>query len=194
MSLERLTFSFVLGYHGCDREIGEGILKGEDFKPSENEYDWLGPGVYFWEANPLRGLEWAEEQSKRAKSKIRKPFVIGAVIDLGNCLDLSSSNGCRFARIAFDSLSEGGTPLPANSGKGRNFLDCAVIRKALHMASLDLPGSPARPFDTVRGIFQEGYPLYEGSSFYLKTHVQVAVPRLEAIKGVFRVPDRHLRR
>jgi hypothetical protein len=37
------------------------LLAGTAFKPSNNDYDWLGPGIYFWEANPLRGLEFAEE-------------------------------------------------------------------------------------------------------------------------------------
>ena len=192
--MERLSFSFVLGYHGCDRAVGERILSGEPFEPSANEYDWLGPGVYFWEANPLRGLEWAEEQARRGSSKVKNPFVIGAVIDLGNCLDLSTSLGCQFAKIAFESLRDWGPPLPTNSSRGRHALDCAVIRHALDMASWSLPDFPTRPFDTVRGIFQEGDPLFEGSSLRAKTHVQIAVPSLNAIKGVFRVPDRHLRR
>ena len=53
--MQRLSFGFVLGYHGCDQTTGESLLAGSPFKPSENDYDWLGPGIYFWEANPLRG-------------------------------------------------------------------------------------------------------------------------------------------
>jgi hypothetical protein len=47
-------------------------------------------------------------------------------------------------------------------------------------------------FDTVKGIFTEGGPIYENSGFYKKTHVQVCVRNLECIKGVFRVPEGHL--
>jgi hypothetical protein len=54
-------------------------FQGEAFKPSNNEYDWLGPGAYFWEANPIRGLEFAGEPQRKS---IREPFVVGAVIDL----------------------------------------------------------------------------------------------------------------
>ena len=43
--------SFVLGFHGCDREIGEAVLNGDitHLDPSRNDYDWLGEGVYFWD-------------------------------------------------------------------------------------------------------------------------------------------------
>ena len=52
----------VLGFHGCDKEVGLGVLNGRiQLKPSNNEWDWLGEGIYFWEHNPLRGLEYAIE-------------------------------------------------------------------------------------------------------------------------------------
>ena len=35
----------------------ERLLAGEPFQKSINDYDWLGHGIYFWEANPLCGLE-----------------------------------------------------------------------------------------------------------------------------------------
>ena len=40
--------SFVLGFHGCDAKVGEAILRGNKphLTPSENEYDWLGHGIY----------------------------------------------------------------------------------------------------------------------------------------------------
>lgn len=54
--MHALSASFILGYHGCDEAVAEKVLAGEDFKPSDNDYDWLGSGIYFWEANPQRGL------------------------------------------------------------------------------------------------------------------------------------------
>ena len=63
------------------------MLSGKaKFLKSENDYDWLGPGVYFWEANPQRALEFATEKRGRAEG-IQKPFVVGGVIDLGLCLE-----------------------------------------------------------------------------------------------------------
>jgi hypothetical protein len=49
-----LTTSFILGYHGCDADVATRLIEGEPFKASENDYDWLGPGIYFWESNPQR--------------------------------------------------------------------------------------------------------------------------------------------
>jgi hypothetical protein len=46
--MHRLASTFVLGYHGCDRVVGERLLRGTPFRPSDNEYDWLGPGIYFF--------------------------------------------------------------------------------------------------------------------------------------------------
>ena len=49
---------FLLGYHGCDEQVAENVLSGNDtLRPSTNDYDWLGHGIYFWESNPRRALE-----------------------------------------------------------------------------------------------------------------------------------------
>ena len=86
---ERYQFptAFVLGFHGCDRSVGESILRGEQthLEPSQNDYDWLGTGIYFWESDPLRALEFAQERAEGAKNSrgdITVPFVVGAVINL----------------------------------------------------------------------------------------------------------------
>lgn len=84
--------NLVLGFHGCDKSVYDNVLhEHNDLAKSYNDYDWLGHGIYFWENNPLRAYEWAEELMKRKGSSIKAPAVIGAVIDLGYCLDLSSS-------------------------------------------------------------------------------------------------------
>lgn len=179
----------MLGYHGCDLDVGERLLAGAAFKPSANDYDWLGPGIYFWEANPQRGLEFAQEVASRANSGIKKPFVIGAVIELGLCLDLTTSAGVDWLRIAHPNLVDliqvAGSQFPVNTGDQlRRNLDCAVIQR-LH-AVLEERGFPA--IDTVKGVFTEGPPVYPGSGFREKTHIQIAVRNPACIKGVFRVP------
>jgi len=103
--LHRLSSAFILGYHGCDSSVAESLLAGKDFKPSGNDYDWLGPGIYFWEANPRRGLEFATEvKHLKRNRKIVKPTVVGAVIDLGLCLDLTTSSGVQQVRNAHQNL------------------------------------------------------------------------------------------
>lgn len=190
--MARLHTSFVLGYHGCDRAVGERVLAGDlSLAHSERDYDWLGPGVYFWEADPRRAFEWADE--RKAKGDYDEPFVIGAAIDLGNCLDLMARDNLELLAGAYASLKElhdegALEDMPANlhgPDKLLRYLDCAVIRH-LHyiVAEASLP-----PFDTVRGLFTEGDPVFPGSGFTRKTHVQIAVRTADSIKGFFRVPQ-----
>ena len=80
---------FIIGFHGTDESIVKAVINGQrELKASNNSYDWLGNGIYFWDNSPSRAMSWAQELSKRKESKIKKPAVIGAIIDLGYCLDL----------------------------------------------------------------------------------------------------------
>lgn len=191
----RLHTSFVLGYHGCERAVGGAVLAGDcELNASEQRYDWLGPGIYFWEADPRRAWEWA--LWKQSRGDYRNPFVIGAIIDLGLCLDLMARESLELLTVAYASLkaTHDSDPtlgaLPTNrSAHSRDedmllrFLDCAVIRR-LHAAMDDV----GEPFETVRGLFTEGGPIFPGSGFHAKTHVQIAVRFQRNIKGYFRVP------
>lgn len=82
----------VTGFHSCDREVGIKVLNGEmDLYPSDNPWDWLGNGVYFWEQNPERALQYAIESAngeQKNKKRIKTPFVIGSTIELGTCLSV----------------------------------------------------------------------------------------------------------
>lgn len=186
--MHRLSASFVLGYHGCDAAVAELLLQNLPFSPSHNTWDWLGGGIYFWEANPLRGLEFASEVAARNGNGITTPAVIGAVLDLGFCLDLTTSLGLQKVKDAYLEMSrvteEAGMALPRNLPDGRHNLDCAVLNY-LHRVreASDIP------FDTVKGILTEDPLLYPGSAFGSKNHVQIAVRNPACIKGVFRVAE-----
>ena len=198
--MTRHATSFVLGYHGFDESVGRrAVSDGVPLEQSDKDYDWLGPGSYFWENDPLRALVWA--RGKAAKGDIAVPCVIGAVIDLGNCLDLLVRDNIALLSIAFESFSElrtaGGLPIPENrdprtivgGDKLLRFRDCAVIRHLHTMVeSADFvrqDEGAAAPFDTVRGLFVEGSPAYPGGGFYEKTHTQIAVRTDRCIKGLF---------
>jgi hypothetical protein len=187
--VHRLTTSFLLGYHGCSQETAQSVLGGDAFVPSENDYDWLGPGIYFWQANPKRALQFAQEKRNREVAAW-KPAVIGAVIDPGLCLDLATDAGIGQVKVAHQVLirtaKEAGTELPQNIGGDDLWLrklDCAVITM-LH----DIRKSEKLdPVDTVAGIFIEGKRLYATAGFHEKTHVQLCVYNPRQIRGVFRV-------
>ena len=194
--MHRLTTTFVLGYHGCDESVAERLISGEPFKESTNNYDWLGPGIYFWEANPLRGLEFAVElQNAPWGSDITTPAVVGAIIDLGLCLDLTTSAGIEQVQDAHETYisycEQTGNVLPKNSSDQnylRRQLDCAVFTQ-LHQIRED---DEDQPIDTVRGVFVEGEPAYEGAGFRARTHIQICVCNTSSIKGVFRAPSDQL--
>jgi hypothetical protein len=134
---------------------------------------------------------WAKEQSLRVrrKGKAFEPAVVGAVIDLGKCLDLLNATSIGLVEKAYRHLKEfrkkENLPLPANvslSGSTdyllRN-LDCAVIN-FLHktIARND-------PFDCVRAAFLEGEPIYQNAGFRRKSHIQICVRNPSNIRGYF---------
>lgn len=173
--------------------MAEKLLQGQDFKPSENNDDWLGHGIYFWEANPKRGLDFARQlKAKRPKSGILKPAVVGAVIDLGLCLDLTTLAAIEQVRKAHEELQAltklGGSEMPTNKPNLRRHLDCLVI-ETLHTIRDD---EEEASLDSVKGVFVEGDPIYETAGFYEKTHIQICVRNADCIKGVFRVTDKFL--
>jgi len=92
----------ILGFHGCDESLRDQVvLTKANLKASTNDYDWLGNGIYFWANSPARALEFASQP--RLKSKIKKPSVIGAVIDLKRCLDLLEYRNLEIVQSTYNS-------------------------------------------------------------------------------------------
>jgi hypothetical protein len=178
----------MLGFHGCDESVCKKLLQQKlVFKPSENDYDWLGHGMYFWENNPLRALTFAKEKKRRGE--IKKPSVIGAILDLGNCLNLLDSNYLELVKSSYEIFKQGfkGLQFPQNKNIGLNTdklkrdLDCAVIN-SLHQYNQQ---NNIPPFDSVRGLFPEGNPLYDGAGIREKDHIQICITNTECVKGYF---------
>jgi hypothetical protein len=188
--------SFVLGFHGCDASVAESVFQGKTLlQSSRNDYDWLGEGIYFWEHSPARALEYAthlQTQRRRAGPRIKKPAVVGALIDLGHCLNLLDSKFLKLVANGYHGLSifsqASGIGIPANRATGTQSslllrdLDCAVINY-VHQSRLH---EGLQSFDTVRSVFVEGDPLYPTAGFHSKNHIQLCVRNPESIKGYFR--------
>lgn len=128
----------VFGFHGCDQTIADEVItKSKSLKSSENAYDWLGHGIYFWEGDKDRALEWAKNNEK-----IEKPAVVGAIIKLGNCLDLLDSQYTKQVAVAYkihkEEVLKLGESLPKNTAIDENQisfnrqLDCAVIIESVN--------------------------------------------------------------
>lgn len=93
--------NLVLGYHGCDQSVAEGLVAGSKRPdPGSKQHHWLGPGIYFWEESPSRALRWAEDSKKAGR--IKQPAVVGAVINMGNCLNLIEAAHVQLVTAAYD--------------------------------------------------------------------------------------------
>lgn len=156
------------------------------------DYHWLGQGIYFWEASPKRALDFAKRKAKLGGSSIKRPAVIGAVLDLGECLDLTEIECLDEMKFAYSSLQKiltlAGEPMPDNnpSKDWDRRRDCAVIEHlhALRRVSRDRPC-----YDSVRSPFPEGKLLYEGTKFTELAHIQIAIRNPNCIKGTFWARD-----
>lgn len=177
----------VIAYHGCDAETAERLLRGEPFKKSQNDYDWLGEGIYFWEFGADRALQFAHDQQRRGR--VKTPAIVGAVLQLGKCFDLMDTKFTDELPIAFtlfkEALGHSGQPLPANEGTTPDKLlrrrDCAVLNYYLRRLERENVS-----FDSVRCGFVEGPEAFEGSGIRHQSHVQVAVRNPACVVGVFR--------
>lgn len=135
----------------------------------------------------FKAIDWAKNNRD-----VKRPAVIGAVIDLGHCLNLTDYRSTAILELGYDLLCEfckaNGIELPINRDVTGNRdklirdLDCAVIEQ-IHDFNRHV--KKARDYDSVRGIFFEGGPVYEGSGFMRKTHVQLCIRNINCIKGYF---------
>jgi hypothetical protein len=188
----------VLAYHGCSLETAQELLGGSPFRASAKDYDWLGEGSYFWENDPLRAYKWATEP----RLKFGYPSVVGSVIELGNCLDLTTQSGIAAVKVAhsqFIAMAEKtGSTIPKNVDPGKDLtgdrilrrLDCAVMNYLFEIQKTAQETDPnCQSFSTVRALFPEGNELYPDAGFWEKTHIQICVREPERVLGVFRIPE-----
>lgn len=183
--------NLLIGFHGCEKSEQQKLINDSKyFKKSQESYDWLGHGMYFWDGNVQRAMEWAKIKQKAGK--LKEPAVVGAVIDLGRCLDLLDSGNInaleKYYQIFKHDVDNSGLKIPQNKDYGNNkgdkvlrYLDCAVI-EYMHKY---LEFEKQVPFDSVRAAFIEGDPIYPNAGFNKKTHIQICIINPNCIKGVF---------
>ncbi len=168
----------VIGYHGTSGAKADEILR-VGFETSENTYDWLGTGVYFFEEDLGRAQRWARDSARG------DPSVVAAAISLGNVLDLFDQEATGALRDLAAATEERfrrqNTPLPKNRGGRRDF-DCMLIN--LFCEVLEQSGTAV---PVVRGLFEEGDPIHANSNIRDMTHIQLAVRDPRAILGVWKV-------
>ena len=170
----------VRGYHGTSATQAAVIVR-DGFRPSDNDYDCLGNGVYFFENGLVQARTWAKRMHPS------EPAVVQADIRLEDCLDLKDRLGWvpLLTRVHSELLRvsrQQGRVLPRQTGDAHR-LDHAVIESTVAM--LEREGMQVR---AIRGVFAEGPPAFPGSFLNEGSHVQVAVRDTDLIGNVKVVP------
>lgn len=188
----------VRAFHGTTLSSARAILSGNSpFRPSANAHDWLGHGIYFFEESQTLALDWAIRRVREAASagNVEEPAVIGADLQLDDCLDLASADwgpalglihqklagtvqpqhGPVVTTAAGSQLVLADKPMPGNTF-ALNFTDCAVV-DALVQDQRRL----GRRITSKRSAFAYGSQLYQNSYLLSGTHVQIAVMDLSVV-------------
>ena len=165
------------GFHGTSIEAADSILSN-GFTISQNSYDWLGDGVYFFQDAPLRAREWALERHGNGAMTLK------ARIRLADCMDFLDVMWASLLSDFYDEflghLKLSSIPLPAQT-TGAHRLDSAVINYAagiLHEKGINVR--------SVRAAFSEGIPAFPNSAICNLSHVQIAVRDLSVISNIRR--------
>ena len=195
--------NLYIGFHGCDESVRNQLVNiPNTIKISEKPFDWLGHGFYVWENNQERALQWAKDKQKAGK--IEKASVVGVLYVLGNCLDFTDSQYIDAIEVYYENLKkeleELGQILPTNrdvaldtfKDKLLRELDCMVIQYMHQKISEEIGKditekgfSELKHFDTSRGVFTEGGPVFEGAGIQKKNHIQICIRNKNCIKAFF---------
>ncbi len=176
----------VIAFHGTYRNTAKRLIAGEPFRKSENDDDWLGHGIYFWEYAPQKAWEWA---AKRYGAE--SAAVVGSLVRLGRCLDLLDPSNTGLLSNAHkelrDELIKSGASIPRNANASK-LLDCAVFNYLYEKLSMN-----DIRFDSARAVFVplkqgRGLPrLWERSGVFDSAHIQLSVREPNNILAVWPV-------
>ncbi len=178
----------VVGYHGTKRATARRIILGEEpFGRSENDDDWLGNGIYFWEYAPQQAWLWAR-QRQRSKGWDDEIAVVASMIRLGSCFDLLDPENVRALGLFYQgyeqAMMESRRELPINVWSKKR-LNCAAFEFAY--AGLEAQGDPV---DTCRAVFvptRRADRLWGGSGINPHAHIQICVRNVDCILGTWLV-------
>lgn len=169
----------VVAFHGTRRDTAEKLVAGATFGKSENDDDWLGHGIYFWEYAPQQAWWWAERRYGAGDAA-----VVGALVRLGRCIDLLDPSNVELLRSSHvelvDALKAAGQTLKSNANNHK-YQDCAVFNylyAKLATAGFDVESSRAVFVPLVAGnkAGRKGLPrLWSRSGVFEGAHIQLSV-------------------
>lgn len=211
-----MSLGHVVAYHGCDITTRDNIVSGriKSLKPSANKYDWLGDGVYFYEEDHERAMQYARYSAEHCElhltaKAIGTPAVVGAVLDVSRWLDVTIQPGIEHFKTALRTVEAGvaqsGNPLPENrpafEGDSDNLhraLDRAVFQTVHTLREFNQQNAMAdgdaaavqafAPFQAVRGAFTQGAAVNAHSAIHGQSHIQIALRDKSCVMGWFLLP------
>lgn len=164
----------VVAFHGTRRSTAEKLVAGVPFGQSENDDDWLGHGIYFWEYAPQQAWWWAERRFGEEDAA-----VVGALVRLGRCVDLLDPSNAELLVQAHDDLELAlglvGQKLK-NNANTHKYRDCAVFNylfAKLEQSNLDVESTRAVfvPLEAGKGLPR----LWGRSGVFRGAHIQLSV-------------------
>jgi hypothetical protein len=171
----------IYGYHGTSQTKAASILEN-GFRASDNDYDWLGTGIYFFQDAPLRAKQWATQQHPN------NPAIICSSIRLENCIDLFDIGWQPLLKNVYNPFVEQyrstNRPFPKQNPERSKAhrLDCAFFNFAIELISRQ-----GQSVDSVRAAFMEGERLFPDSAIFDLAHIQIAIRNPTLIKASYLV-------
>lgn len=175
----------VVAFHGTRKSVAAKLVAGAPFGRSENDDDWLGHGIYFWEYAPQQAWSWAERRYGGDAA------VVGALVRLGRCIDLLDPNNADLLAAAYADLEAAlqlaGEPFKSNA-HAHKFRDCAVFNYLFEVLE-----AQALAVESTRAVFvplvkAKGLPrLWKRSGVFRGAHIQLSVRERGNILAVWPV-------
>lgn len=162
---------WVYGYHGTSMDRATAIIES-GFNPSNNEYDWLGKGIYFWQDAPKRAWQWAQSTHPD------NPAVVKCRLRLDrSCLDLLDIGYFPLLKTMYNgfitSYTQQNLAIPQQNPERSKAhrLDCSFFNYVVKTFN---SSSDAR-IASIRSAFVEGDRIFPNSAIYDLTHIQIAI-------------------
>ncbi|QDQ28651.1 hypothetical protein FNU76_21105 [Chitinimonas arctica] len=194
--------NLVVVYHGCDATVRDDLVSGQlgALTESNNRYDWLGPGAYFFENDPVRAQLFAQASKDNPEKlytakPIAAPAVVGAVLRISHWLDMTTQPAIQEFTAYLEAMKQVGLPLPKNHKASDSDVDILLreldraVFKFIHEARVE-DKQPA--YQAVRGAFSQGDRVAENSGFSTRTHIQIALREPSCVLGWFLPPEAKL--
>lgn len=176
----------VVAFHGTRRNAAEKLIAGAAFGKSENDDDWLGHGIYFWEYAPQQAWWWADRRYGSSDAA-----VVGSLVRLGRCIDLLDPSNAALLVTAHSelesALTQAGQSLK-NNANTHKYRDCAVFNYLFaKLEQSDLQVESARavfvPLEAGKGLPR----LWDRSGVFRGAHIQLSVRESNNILAVWPV-------